>query len=898
VGKVELTINDTKITAREGMTILEAALANDIYIPHLCYHPDLEPVGVCRLCLVAVEGREMVISCKTPVEEGIMVTTDTPEVAKVRKAAMELLLINYDADCFASTFDSKSELGKIITHLGMTQKQLQRYRKPTRKLPVDESNPFFERDPNMCILCGRCVRTCQNVQRVKGIDFMFRGYNTQVAPFGNKPLSESRCESCGECVVRCPTGALKPKNVVVPEREVKTTCPYCGVGCSFYLGVKGNKTVSVRGDIESPVNRGSLCVKGRFGYDFVNHPDRLKTPLIKRNGTFVKADWEEALTLITEKFAGYRGDAFAILSSAKCTDEENYIIQKFGRAVMGTNHIDHCARLCHAPTVAGLAQSFGSGAMTNSINEVRNAACILAIGTNTTAAHPVMALRVKTAAEKGAKLIVANPKEIELCRFAHIFLQHRPGSDVALLMGMMRVIVDEGLHDTAFIKERCENFSDFKKSLKEFNPEFVERLTGVPWEKIVGAARCYAAHKPASILYAMGLTQHTHGTDNVLATSNLALLTGNVGKPSSGVNPLRGQNNVQGACDMAALPNVYPGYQKVADPKKRTKFESAWGVNLPEAPGLTHVEIFNAIDDKRIQALYIVGENPLLSEADSNHVKEAIEKLEFLVVQDIFLSETAQLADVVLPAASFAEKDGTFTNTERRVQRVRKAIEPVGEAQSDWQITCQIAQAMGAKGFVFNHPSEIMDEIASLTPSYAGISYARIEEVGLQWPCTSQEHPGTPYLHKDTFATKSGKGKFMPLTYKPPAEEPDRKYPFIFTTDRSLFHFHTSTMTRKVEGLDALNAQEFININPKDADRLGIKDGQKVRVSSRRGTITVKAKPTPVCPPGVTSMTFHFAETPTNVLTNAALDPVAKIPETKVCAVRIEKLTKRKKKNR
>jgi len=893
---VSVTINGSKITASEGKTILEVALEHDIYIPHLCYHPDLEPVGVCRLCMVQVEGRELAISCKTPVEDGMVINTDTPEVNKIRKTAMKLLLINYDVDCFKGAQDSQNEFHKVISHLGIKPEDIKRLRKPSRKLPIDSSNPFFERDPNKCILCGRCVRTCNDLQRVRDIDFIFRGYDTMIAPFGNGPLAESRCESCGECVVRCPSGALSPKHFVEPEREVKTTCPYCGVGCSFFLGAKGNKTVSVRADKDSPVNKGSLCVKGRFGYDFVNHPDRLKTPLIKKKNRFVEASWEEALSLVVEKFSKYKGETFAVLSSAKCTNEENYTIQKFARAVMGTNHIDHCARLCHAPTVAGLAQSFGSGAMTNSINEVTKSKCIFAIGTNTTAAHPVMGLRVKTAAENGAKLIVANPKEIELCRYAHIFLQHKPGSDVALLMGMMRAIVEEGLEDKLFIEEHCENFDAFKKSFKSFTPKFVEKITGVPWKKIQDAARTYATHKPASILYAMGLTQHTHGTDNVLGTSNLALLTGNIGKANSGVNPLRGQNNVQGACDMAALPNVYPGYQKIIDPESRKKFEKAWGAHLPEKPGLTHVEIFNAIDEKRIKALYIVGENPVLSEADAGHVKKAIKRLEFLVVQDIFLSETAELADVVLPASSFAEKDGTFTNTERRVQRIRKAINPIGKSKPDWRITSEIAEKMGSQGFKFKSPSEITDEIASLTPSYAGISYDRIEDVGLQWPCTSPEHTGTQFLHKGRFATKNGKGKFMPLAYRPPAEEPDKKYPFIFTTDRSIFHFHTSTMTRKVEGLDALNNQELLNINPEDAKRLGVEDGNLVRIASRRGEIKVRVKLTETCPRGVTSMTFHFAETPTNVLTNSALDPVAKIPETKVCAVRIEKIKKRKRK--
>jgi formate dehydrogenase major subunit len=526
--------------------------------------------------------------------------------------------------------------------------------------------------------------------------------------------------------------------------------------------------------------------------------------------------------------------------------------------------------------------------MTNSINEIGDSDCILAIGTNTTVAHPIIGLQVKKAVQNGATLIVANPKEIDLCRFASIFLQHHPGTDVPLLMGIARVIVDEELFDVSFIKKRCENFDAFKNSLVNFDLESVQQITGVPKDKIIEAARIYAANKPGTILYCMGITQHSHGTDNVLAVSNLALLTGNIGIPSAGVNPLRGQNNVQGACDMGALPNVYPGYQRVDDPEVQKKFESAWASDLPSSPGLTHTEIFNAVHEGTMKAIYMVGENPILSEANANHAKAAIEKVEFLVIQDIFLTETAKMADVVLPAATFAEKDGTFTNTERRVQRIHKAIEPVGDAKSDLWITSQIAQRLGGKGFDFLHPREVMEEIASVTTQYKGISYDRLEKGGLQWPCATEEHPGTSILHTEQFATKSGKARFMPLEYKPSAELPDDDYPLLLTTDRSLFHYHTSTMTGRVEGLNVLDGHEFVKLNPEDATRFEITDDEMVRVFSRRGEVEAKAKITDVCPPGVVSMTFHFPESPTNVLTNSALDPVAKTPETKVCAVRIE----------
>ena len=537
--------------------------------------------------------------------------------------------------------------------------------------------------------------------------------------------------------------------------------------------------------------------------------------------------------------------------------------------------------------MAGLAASFGSGAMTNSINEIGEAACIFVIGSNTTEGHPVIALEIKKAVRNGGKLIVANPREIELCRHGDIWLRHAPGSDVALLMGMMRVIVDENLADVAFIGEYCENFDAFKESLRNFGLDFVVKVTGVPSDKIVEAARIYATNKPASIIYAMGITQHTHGTDNVLATANLAMVTGNIGKPSSGVNPLRGQNNVQGACDLGALPNVYPGYQRVDNPDIQKKFETAWGCTLGAKPGLTLTEIIDAAYNGQVKAVYLMGENPVVSDPDVRHVQEALSKLEFLVVQDIFLTETAELADVVLPATSFAEKDGTFTNTERRVQRVRKAIEPVGDSKPDWWIICQIAKRLGAKGFDFKRPAQVMDEISRVTPSYGGISYRRLEKCGLQWPCPTKDHPGTPILHVDRFVR--GLGRFTPLEYKPPAESPDEEYPLILTTGRSLYHFHTGTMTRKVAGLNAIEPEGVVEINPVDASSLKIADDDKVKVVSRRGEVVTRAKVTQESPPRVVYMDFHFAESAANVLTNPALDPIAKIPEFKVCAVRIEK---------
>ncbi|MFP3898833.1 MAG: formate dehydrogenase subunit alpha [Dehalococcoidia bacterium] len=713
-----------------------------------------------------------------------------------------------------------------------------------------------------------------------------------IAPLEGQTLPEVDCKFCGACVDSCPTGALTDlatRGLGKPSRVVTTICPYCGVGCQLGLDVKDERIIACVPDPNGAANHGQACVKGRFGIaEFVHHPERLTTPLIRRSGELRKASWEEALGTVAGKLQGYRPHELAMIASAKCTNEENYVMQKFARAVLGTNNIDHCARLCHAPTVAGLAQSFGSGAMTNSICEISGAACILAIGTNTTEAHPVIGLEVIKAAKNGGKLIVANPREIDLCGFADLWLRHSPGTDVALLMGMMRVIVDEGLFDTAFIQERCQDFDAFKQSLGDFDLAFVEHVTKVPQDKIVQAARMFAGSSPATILYAMGITQHSHGTDNVLATANLAMLTGNIGKPSTGVNPLRGQNNVQGACDMGALPNVYPGYQSVSDPSIREKFENAWGCSLPPSPGLTLVEMIQAAHRGDIKGLYLVGENPALSDPDVQHVREALSRLEFLVVQDIFLSETAEFAHVVLPAASFAEKDGTFTNTERRVQRVRKAVEPVGDSRPDWSIICQVAQRLGVVGFEYGHPSEIMEEICGLTPSYGGISYPRLDNGGLQWPCPLDDHPGTPILHSSIFVR--GKGRFVPLKYVAPGELPDEEYPLILTTGRSLYHFHTGTMTRRVAGLHSIQPEGEVEISPEDASRLGIVQGDRVRITSRRGSITARAKVTQALSTGVVFMTFHFAESAANVLTNPELDPVAKIPEFKVAAVRVEKV--------
>ncbi len=910
--EIALTIDGRKVRTQKGSTVLEAARQAGIYIPALCDHPDLSPIGSCKLCIVEIEGQNVYpTSCTTLAEEGMVVRTKTEELQEMRRHTLEILLAltNHPTSClFCDRKDECTDLRECMRKFPLTvgckycpndgECELQdavkytgleriRYSTTYRNLPVQRA-PFFDRDYNLCILCSRCVRTCKEVRGENVLSFDVN-YHKQHA-IGPISLTESDCKFCGACVDVCPTGALyaRSERWGRPSSSVVTTCPFCGVGCVMEIGVQDGHIVRVRGKRGETPNNGQLCVKGRFGLDFVESPERLKTPLIRKDGRLVPASWDEAMDLIVEKFSCFKGDRFALLSSAKCTNEENYLAQKLSRLVMETNNVDHCARLCHASTVAALASAFGSGAMTNSIEELKDAGCIFIIGSNTTEQHPVIALKIKEAKKRGAKIIVANPRWIELCKLADIWLRQQPGTDVPLILGMCKVILEENLIDDGFIEERCEGFEEFRDSLANISLEEVAEITGVEEELIIEAARVYARNGPSSIVYSMGITQHSHGTDNILSLANLAMMTGNLGKPASGINPLRGQNNVQGACDMGALPNVFPGYQAVTNEDLRKKFEQEWGKKLPEKPGLTLMEIFNAVHDGNIDCMYIIGENPRISDPDSTHVTEALKRLDFLVVQEIFLSETASLADVVLPATSFAEKEGTFTNTERRVQRVRKALEPVGDARPDWMIISEIGRRMGyEEQFSYSDPSEIMDEIASLTPSYGGINYGRIEEAGLQWPCPRPDHPGTPYLHKDGFTR--GKGLFSVVSYRPSMELPDEEYPFILTTGRVLCHFHTGTMTRKVPGLNYLRNEELVEINPVDGRALGIEDGDLVEVASRRGTVRAKAKITEKSSEGVAFMTFHFAETPTNVLTNPALDPVAKIPEFKVCAVKLSK---------
>jgi len=673
---------------------------------------------------------------------------------------------------------------------------------------------------------------------------------------------------------------------------IPTTCPYCGAGCGFYLKVKDGELVGVAPSKTHPVSQGRLCVKGVTCWESVIGGDRIKEPLVKKNGKFVETSWDEALDLVAKQFTKlkekYGPDSLGVWGSARCTNELNYLAQKLARAVFGTNNVDHCARTCHSPTVAGLVRAFGSGAMTNSIDEIKDAACIFAIGSNTPEAHPLIGWRVRTAKDKGAKLIVCDPRKIDTAKYADVYIQHYPGTDIALLNCMMNVIISEGLEDKEYVKTRTEGLEEMKKVVEKYTPEYTSPIVGVDAELIVKAARLYASCKPASLLYTLGLTEHTVGTENVMSVANLAMLTGNVGVESGGVNPLRGQNNVQGACDMAALPNFYVGYQKVDDPDIQAKFEKAWGVKLSPKPGLTTTDQVIQAKAGNIKGLYIIGEDPLTSDPNITVVRESLEKLEFLVVHEIYMSPTTEMADVVLPGASFAEKTGTFTNSERRVQLINKAIEPIGTSRPDWEIVCDVATRMGYP-FKYASTDEVMDEIAELAPIYGGISHNRIRKVGLQWPCPDKSHPGTKYLHKGKFTR--GLGKFHGIEDKPPAEVPDDEYPFILSTGRMRFHYNDGTMSRRTHLLDREFPFMFVEVNEKDAEKLGLKDVDDCCVSTRRGQLTVKARVSDKVKEKVLWMPFHYTEAPANLLTNDAFCPIARTGEYKACAAKLEKIS-------
>jgi formate dehydrogenase alpha subunit len=916
---VTITINNTSIEAPEGSTVLEAANHAGITIPTLCYHKDLSPSGGCRLCVVTIRGEALPkAACTYPVFEGMIVKTESTKLANYRRSILQMLLSTYfdRGDNFAD-----GHFNELLYCADFYKVRVDKYTAKMPRYEVDsDPNPFIFVDLNKCIVCGRCIRACAEIQGRFVWGFSQRGLDTKVVAGLDQPLLEARCESCGACVVYCPTGALDNKislGLGKSDKVVKTICPYCGVGCTIDLHIRDNRIIRVESSPDGAVNGMRLCVKGRYGYSFVHHRERLTMPLVRdyllagaarpsgaERGKWVEVDWETALDIVAKKLIATRAhhgsDSIGVLTSAKCTNEENYLMNKFARQVIGTNNIDHCARLCHSSTVAGLATSFGSGAMTNSIDDIMQFAnSIFVIGSNTTEQHPVIGTFMRQAVlKRGVKLIVADPRRIDLTEFAILHLRLKSGSDVALLNGLMHLILQKGYEDRNFINSRTENFEEFHANVMQFTPQLTAEITGIPVEQLYQAADILGTSKPTALFWAMGITQHVVGVQNVRTCANLQLLLGNLGVPGGGVNPLRGQNNVQGACDMGGLPNVFPGYQSVVDDKMRAKFETSWGVSLPAQIGMTVTEMIPSILDDKIKALYILGEDPAMSDPDSNHVRHCLEKLDFMVLQEIFPSETSQFADVLLPGVSFAEKTGTFTNTERRVQLVRQAISPIAEARADWQITTELARRILSsdarivaedapyRAWDYSSVPDILTEICALTPSYSGITFDRLERgERMQWPVRSPQDPGTPIMHREKFTR--GKGLFAVTQHIPPYELPDAEYPLLLNTGRVIYHWHGGELTRRVKELFEVYDRSLIEINPEDAQQLALGPGRKVRITSRRGSIDAEAWVTDRVPVGMVYASFHYPESLTNALTVAALDPIAKIPEYKVCAVKI-----------
>ncbi len=891
-----LAINGKQVMAPDGASILDAINAVGEYVPQLCKDPNMGAIGACRTCLVEVEGvRGFPASCSLPAADGMVVRTEASGAQRLRKGVLELTLGMLKGSPDGGDY---KELTAACAHHGIDASP---YAPREREAP-DESSPFFAISMDDCIMCGRCAKGCQyGHQFIGAIDVLGAGTDARIGTFMDKPLMESICTSCGTCLSVCPTGAIEAKAEPLPVvKSVATTCPYCGVGCGIKL------EVSDRGDIvevlDDPDNRsslGMLCVKGRFGTTFVHHADRLTTPLIRDGDGFRAASWDEALDLVADKLIEYRG-SFATLCSAKCTNEDGYIQQKLARLLMQTNNIDHCTRLCHAPSVEAMLVSLGSGATSNSYTDYEDAGCLIIAGSDATSNHPVAASRMRRAiVERGAKLVIVNPKRIEMCDYADIWLRPYPGTDVALFNGMAKVVLDEGLADQAFVDERTEGFGEWREIVERYTLEEVERITGCPAEDVRQAALWYASppFSGSCLIWGMGMTQHTNGTANCHSLVNLSLVAGQMGRPGSGISPLRGQNNVQGCGDSGGLPDNLPGYQGLS-PESIGKYAEAWGAALPAEKGLVVTEMTEAALSGEVKAMYITGENPLLSDPDLKNAEKAIRNLKFLVVQDIFMHETAEVADVVLPASSFAEKDGTFTNSERRVQRVRRAVDPVGESRADWEIVCDLGRrisrrlGLGLEGqFSFSHPSEIFAEMASLTPILAGISYERLDqEGGIQWPCPSPDHPGSPYLYADSFP-RGPRARFVGFHQQAAAAElPNKRFPLILNTGRILYHWHGGTLTRRAPGLLARSPELQVAVHPADAERNGIRDGEWVRVRSRRGDLEGRAQVTEMVKQGEIFVPFvKLAKHAANFLTNAALDPTSKIPEYKVCAVRLEK---------
>ena len=922
-----LRIDGQSVTVPEGTTVWDAARQAGIEVPVLCHDERLEPVGVCRMCVVEIEGaRTLQASCIRACEEGMVVRTATETVVRNRKVLTELLMADQRDQSARADTTGDDDLFALAAHFGVdgTRWPAGNHR------PTDDSSPVIDVDHQACILCDRCVRACDDVQSNLVIGRTGKGYQARIGFDLDTPMGASTCVECGECVASCPTGALVNKPITVDLQppsaleKVDSVCPYCGVGCAltFHVNKDENRVVYAEGRSPS-ANDARLCVKGRYGFDYATHPHRLARPLIRKEqaypkapltfdmktggtgkrgkrvyedyetalGAFREATWDEALDLVAKKLLEARDThgpgSMAGFGSAKCSNEEAYLFQKMVRAAWGTNNVDHCTRLCHASSVAALLETIGSGAVTTVYSDIRNADVAIVTGSNTTSNHPVAATFFKEAARNGTKLYVVNPHRPALADHGE-YVRIRSGSDVTFYNALMHVIWKEGLHDQAYIDQYTENFEALLPVLERYTPEVAAPICGIAPDKIREIARTIGNAKAMLVFWGMGISQHVHGTDNARCLISLCLMTGNVGRPGTGLHPLRGQNNVQGASDAGLIPMVFPDYQPVGDAAVRARFEKAWERTLDPSPGLTVVEIAHAAAAGSLKAMYVMGENPFLSDPNVAHVRDAFCKLDFLVVQDIFLTETAEVADVVLPATSYFEKTGTYTNTDRRVQLGRTTLKPPGQARLDWEILCDVMTRMGYPQ-QYDTIEDVFQEFVGLTSSYDGLAYRHLDGPGKLWPCPDPDNSeGEVVLFGDGFPTASGRGKFSPAETIPPAELPDDEYPFVLNTGRTLQHWHTGTMTRRSKVLDTLNPEAHCQIHPDDLAKLGLSDGDMVKLTTRRHAIQLKAVSSKKTAPGTVFVPFHYREAAANLLTTDQLDPDGKIPSFKFAALRVE----------
>ena len=901
---VTLEIDGFTVTVPEGTSVMRAAADAGIQIPKLCATDSLDPFGSCRLCLVQIEGaRGLPASCTTPAAEGMKVCTQNKRLADVRRGVMELYISDHPLDCLTCPANGNCELQDMAGAVGLREVRYGYEGENHLVADKDTSNPYFQYDPSKCIVCSRCVRACSEVQGTFALTIDGRGFDSRVSAGQNQDFMDSECVSCGACVQACPTATLIEKSVVEmgqPEHSAITTCAYCGVGCSFRAEMKGSEIVRMVPDKNGYANHGHSCVKGRFAFGYATHKDRITQPMIRKKITdpWQEVSWDEAVSYAASEFKRIQSehgrDSVGGLTSSRCTNEEAYVVQKLVRAAFGNNNVDTCARVCHSPTGYGLKQTLGESAGTQTFDSVRKADVIFVIGANPTDGHPVFGSAMKRRIRQGAKLIVADPRDIDLVKSPHIqsdyHLKLKPGSNVALVTAMAHVIVTEGLADEAFAKARCEveSYDKWKTfvSQERHSPEASELVTGVEARLVREAARLFATGGNAAIYYGLGVTEHSQGSTAVMGIANLAMATGNIGREGVGVNPLRGQNNVQGSCDMGSFPHELPGYRHVADTTVRTQFEEAWGVHLESEPGLRIPNMFGAALEGTFKGLYCEGEDIAQSDPDTQHVIAALSAMECVVVQDLFLNETAKFAHVFLPGASFLEKNGTFTNAERRISRVRKVMPPLA-GYEDWEVTQLLANALGYP-MNYEHPSEIMDEIARLVPTFTGVSYEKLDEAGsVQWPCNAESPDGTPTMHITEFTR--GKGRFMLTEYVPTDEKTTSRLPLILTTGRILSQYNVGAQTRRTSN-SLWHSEDRLEIHPHDAENRGVNDGDWVGIKSRTGETVLRAEVTERVQPGVVYTTFHFPESGANVITTDNSDWATNCPEYKVTAVQVTKV--------